>query len=148
MIPQALRYLTPPLLTQLDTHGHVRHLSRLCDYHLSAIILLHWLFLCQLIFEVDWPLCDWYVILSWFVWRDVIVEDESGLAVSKGLLLLLIGIVFHFKDLLPVHIHILEIVSCQNRIEFLSELHISLSRLWVVIILSLTILLQNSRCIY
>lgn len=41
MIPQALRYLTPPLLTQLDTHGHVRHLSRLCDYHLSAIILLH-----------------------------------------------------------------------------------------------------------
>ena len=79
---------------------------------------------------------------------DVIVEDKSGLAVSKGLLLLLIGIVFHFKDLLSVHIHILEIISCQNRIEFLSELHISLSRLWVVILLTLTVLLKYSRCIY
>ena len=77
----------------------------------------------------------------------VIVENERRLAVAKGLLLLLmlIGIVFHFKDLFTIDIHILEIVSCQYRIEFLSKMNISLSRLWIM--LTLSILLQDACCI-
>ena len=58
---------------------------------------------------------------------------------------MLIGIVFHFKDLFTIDIHILEIVSCQYRIEFLSKMNISLSRLWIM--LTLSILLQDACCI-
>jgi hypothetical protein len=63
--------------------------------------------------------------------------------------LLLIAIVFHFKDLLTIHIHVLEIVTSQNRIEFLSKLDVGLSGLWIMILslLTLSILLEYACCI-
>jgi hypothetical protein len=79
----------------------------------------------------------------------VIVKNERGLAVSEGLLLLLSAIIFHFKDLLTINIHVLEIVASQNRIELLSKLHIGLSGLWIMILslLTLSILLEDTCCI-